>query len=437
MSTDIPQDFSPVITVVAEVTPDDESKNEPGHVSNLAERRAKLIPIAQIAAPKKDKWSYFNKKAAEELADTIRGVGLMHPILLRPTPKSPTKVTGDGTLYEVVAGRQRLYACHNILKWDEIPAIVAAMDDQDCEMYEIIENCARKTLKPDQLYAHVAAWRKIHAAKVGAPDPKDLRKGRKEAADKARMFRHAKDAADDTGDAKAASEVLEAPEPNIQEMVAHATGTSVRTAVRTMRVSAMLEGLTDEEKAIIFPDDENKHPTGQQLEEMTRLNESGVQTVLKLVASGMPWSEAIPMGSKKPGRKPNPDKPVSIDDLSLDDWLMTTCTDRSDPGDKLGIYSTVSHKSRFRNEAGLYREFVKFRKKIQADVESLLIASKKAGHRGPFQEIIEKAFRVKFPSEWMLCGLCGGKGKSVINGEEGPTCNQCRGAGYRVSHEAL
>ena len=165
MSTDAPtvMDFEITDeTMEAIVTPDD-----PARVINVAEKKSRLIPIAQIAPVKKDKWSTFNKKSAREIADSIRVKGLMHPILLRPLAKSPTEVTSDGTMYEVVAGRQRLYACHNILGWDEIPAVVMIMDDNDAEMFCLIENCARKTLKPDQLYAYVAAWRKLHAAKVG------------------------------------------------------------------------------------------------------------------------------------------------------------------------------------------------------------------------------------------------------------------------------
>ena len=437
MSTDAPvvMDFEITDeTIEAIVTPDD-----PTRVVNVAEKKSRLIPIVQIAPPKKDKWSHFNKDAAREIADSIKIKGLMHPILLRPAPKSPTEVTSDGTMYEVVAGRQRLYACHNILKWNEIPAVVMAMDDQDAEMFCIIENCARKTLKPDQLFAHVAAWRKLHAAKVGAPDPLDLRKGRKEAAAKAREAKKKPKAESVVELTEACTEAPEAPVANFQEAIAHATGSSVSTAKRTIKVATMLDGLSETEHAIVFPDDQEKHPTNEQLLEMTYLTGESLRDVLKFRASEMPWDEAISHGKKKPGRRPNPEKPASIDDMSDDEWLEATCKDRMEKGDSRGILCQLKKKSNFKSDAILYRKFVKLRKKIQVDVEDLLKSTKNAGHRGPFHLMLERAFRVSFPGEWMLCGMCGGAGKAKINGDEGemPSCNACNGAGYRVRVEAL
>ena len=437
MSTDAPavMDFEITDeTMEAIVNPDD-----PTRVINVAEKKSRLIPIAQIAPVKKDKWSTFNKKSAREIADSIRVKGLMHPILLRPLAKSPTEVTSDGTMYEVVAGRQRLYACNDILKWNEIPAVVMAMDDSDAEMFCLIENCARKTLKPDQLFAHVAAWRKLHAAKVGAPDPLDLRKGRKEAAAKAREAKKKPKDESVVGLTETGPEAPVAPVANFQEAIAHATGTSVSTAKRTIKVATMLDGLSETEHTIVFPDDQEKHPTNEQLMEMTYLTGDSLRDVLKFRASEMPWDEAISHGKKKPGRRPNPEKPASIDDMSDDEWLEATCSDRMDKGDSRGILSQLKKKSNFKSDAILYRKFVKLRKKIQVDVEQLLISTKLLGHRGPFHLMLERAFRVSFPGEWLLCGMCGGSGKAKINGDEGemPSCNACNGAGYRVKVEAL
>ena len=439
MSTDIVETEELIKATGVGVLPDD------GHVINLAERRSQLIPIRQIAPPKKDQWSLFNKKAAQEIADTIKAKGLMVPILLRPLPKSPTEVTSNGTQYEIVAGRQRFYACGTILKWESIPAIVQPMDDDDCKMYMLIENCARKTLGQDQLYAHINAWRKAHAAKVGAPDPMDLRRGRKEAATKARAAKKGSKPSDTQEAATEPSRHLSDPTgavdlpgpagaraTNLQQAIAHATGTSVSTAKRTMRVAAMVDGLTYEEREVIFSGDKDKDPTKEQLEHLADLTtnpkpgQTGLKDVLKLASSGMPWDEAISLGNKRPGRKPDLEKPASIDDLDDDEWLEATCQSR---------IIQLKKTANFKSDALLYRKFVKLRKKIQADMETLLKATKAVGHRGPFHLWLERAFRINFPNEWKICGMCGGTGKSKVNGDSGdtPSCNTCYGAGYRCT----
>ena len=71
----------------------------------------------------------------ETLADSIRDVGLLHPIV----------VTSDGSL---VSGWRRLLACRDELGWEEIPARV--VDECSPEAGELHENEARKNLAPSE-----------------------------------------------------------------------------------------------------------------------------------------------------------------------------------------------------------------------------------------------------------------------------------------------
>ena len=71
----------------------------------------------------------------ELLADSIREVGLLHPIV----------VTSDGRL---VTGVRRLRACRDVLGWEEIPARV--VDECPPDAGELHENEARKNLAPSE-----------------------------------------------------------------------------------------------------------------------------------------------------------------------------------------------------------------------------------------------------------------------------------------------
>lgn len=73
----------------------------------------------------------------EALADSIRSVGLLHPVVVTP----------EGRL---IAGQRRLAACR-ILGWDEVPATV--IDLEQVILGEQHENLARKDLLPSEIVA--------------------------------------------------------------------------------------------------------------------------------------------------------------------------------------------------------------------------------------------------------------------------------------------
>ncbi len=78
----------------------------------------------------------FDDEALTELADSIKQVGLIQPLVVRKT------VTG----YELVAGERRLRAC-KLLGMKEVPCIVEdAMVEQESAMVALIENLQRENL---------------------------------------------------------------------------------------------------------------------------------------------------------------------------------------------------------------------------------------------------------------------------------------------------
>lgn len=81
--------------------------------------------------PRKD----FDPKALDELAASIRELGLLQPILVRPHE--------DG--YQVVAGERRWRAAQ-LAGLTEIPAIVVEADDAQSFVLAVTENVARRDM---------------------------------------------------------------------------------------------------------------------------------------------------------------------------------------------------------------------------------------------------------------------------------------------------
>jgi len=97
-------------------------------------------------------------KRVNQLADSIREIGLQSPIVLRSLTD-----TGDGKLFEILAGRHR-YEAFVLLNKEEIPAIVRDVDDLHAELIEIDENLCRENLTPAQMTAAVARRKEIYEA---------------------------------------------------------------------------------------------------------------------------------------------------------------------------------------------------------------------------------------------------------------------------------
>lgn len=74
----------------------------------------------------------------EELAESMRGSGLLQPAVVRPA--------GDGT-YQLIAGERRWRAA-KMLGWEEIPAVVRTVDDRTLLTLALVENLQRDALSP-------------------------------------------------------------------------------------------------------------------------------------------------------------------------------------------------------------------------------------------------------------------------------------------------
>jgi ParB family chromosome partitioning protein len=93
------------------------------------------IPISDISLPKR----ILRESMAdvEELINSVRSFGLLHPIVVR--------ILQSG--YEVVAGCRRYTACRK-LRWKKIPCHVVDLNDKQSYQLSIIENIQRNSISP-------------------------------------------------------------------------------------------------------------------------------------------------------------------------------------------------------------------------------------------------------------------------------------------------
>ena len=99
---------------------------------------AREIPIELVHRNPDQPRRHFAEAEIEDLAASIRDKGVLQPILVRPSPKTPGE-------YEIVAGERRWRAAQKAgLK--AIPALVRALDDDRAFEIAIVENVQREDL---------------------------------------------------------------------------------------------------------------------------------------------------------------------------------------------------------------------------------------------------------------------------------------------------
>ena len=96
----------------------------------------KYLPLNSIKPNPYQPRKNFNRKALEELSQSIKTYGLIQPISVR-------KLCDES--YELIAGERRLRASE-IAELSEIPAIVVDYKDKDSAIVALIENLQREDL---------------------------------------------------------------------------------------------------------------------------------------------------------------------------------------------------------------------------------------------------------------------------------------------------
>lgn len=129
-----------------DVQPKTPPRTAPGMAAALAaaqlrvqELEAKGVEMdALVAELSPNPWQprkIFSPEKMAELAESIREIGLMQPILVRRTAR------GD----QIIAGERR-WRAHQVLQWPKIRAIVTECSDEDMVIFALVENVARDDL---------------------------------------------------------------------------------------------------------------------------------------------------------------------------------------------------------------------------------------------------------------------------------------------------
>lgn len=93
------------------------------------------IETERIVANPRQPRRHFDSGALEELASSIRSVGILQPLLVRERD--------DG--YELVAGERRLRAAR-MAGFERVPATVIPASDSDQQLFALVENIQRRDL---------------------------------------------------------------------------------------------------------------------------------------------------------------------------------------------------------------------------------------------------------------------------------------------------
>ena len=95
-------------------------------------------PIGSVIPNRYQPRAHFDEEALTALADSIRELGILQPLIVRP---------GDDGTYELIAGERRLRAAKRA-GLQAVPVIVRNIDDPTSLAHAIVENIQREDLNP-------------------------------------------------------------------------------------------------------------------------------------------------------------------------------------------------------------------------------------------------------------------------------------------------
>jgi ParB family chromosome partitioning protein len=106
--------------------------------TNNQSNATNTIAITKIKLPPLQHRRYFHPQKLEELSRSIKELGILEPLLVRPL---------SGGNYELVAGERR-YKAASMAGLTEIPVVVREMDEATTHQVRLVENLQREDLNP-------------------------------------------------------------------------------------------------------------------------------------------------------------------------------------------------------------------------------------------------------------------------------------------------
>ncbi|MCF4967170.1 ParB/RepB/Spo0J family partition protein [Nostoc sp. CMAA1605] len=111
-----------------------ESFNETESLANSPN----TVAISLIKLPQSQPRRYFDPQKLEELSRSIKELGILEPLLVRPLPNEE---------YELVAGERRLRAAQ-LAGLTEVPVVIREMNNITTSKVQLVENLQREDLNP-------------------------------------------------------------------------------------------------------------------------------------------------------------------------------------------------------------------------------------------------------------------------------------------------
>ena len=106
--------------------------------SGSNQNQTNKVPIADLQRNKYQPRTFFDEEKIMELSSSIKEIGVIQPIAVRPNSYEPGK-------YEIVAGERRWLAAQKA-GLNEVPVIVLDLDDKKSLEIAIVENVQRQDL---------------------------------------------------------------------------------------------------------------------------------------------------------------------------------------------------------------------------------------------------------------------------------------------------
>ena len=110
----------------------------PHDTPNKNDAPSSSIAISAIKLPESQPRRYFDSNKLEKLSASIKELGILEPLLVRPLPKNN---------YELVAGERRFKAAQ-MAGLTEVLVIVREMNDTITHQVRLVENLQREDLNP-------------------------------------------------------------------------------------------------------------------------------------------------------------------------------------------------------------------------------------------------------------------------------------------------
>ncbi|MCI9888375.1 ParB/RepB/Spo0J family partition protein [Micrococcales bacterium 31B] len=105
------------------------------------------LPVNSIRPNPRQPREVFDEEALDELVFSVREIGVLQPIVVRPIPEPLLDSVPDGLQYEIIMGERR-WRASKLADKEFVPAIIRTTSDDDLLRDALLENLHRAQLNP-------------------------------------------------------------------------------------------------------------------------------------------------------------------------------------------------------------------------------------------------------------------------------------------------